>query len=281
MSEFQYYEFYSIDRPLSSKDKKEIGTWSSRTIPSSRKAIFTYSYGGFPKDENSVLLKYFDAFFYISNWGTKRLMFKFPKELVDFKALKQYQIEVLNDYENGMKVYKKKKHVVIEIYFTEEEGVGWLEEEQSWLENLISLRNEILREDYRSLFLIWFHAIKMKHDYEELKPNFAISQDFIPNNLKNLSSGLKTLIDFFEIDETTIKSISNHSLSIKKNLDVIKEQISLLPESTKDKILCKLLDEDIGLANELNQELKKTDKKTDKKEKVTKTKILLESVLNL
>jgi len=52
-------------------------------------------------------------------------------------------------------------------------------------------------------------------------------------------------------------------------------------ESIKDKILCKLLDEDIGLANELNQELKKTGKKTDKKRKATKTKILLKSVLNL
>ncbi len=278
MSEFQYYEFCSIDKPLSDKDRKEIGNWSSRTIPSSRKAVFTYSYGDFPKDEGSVLLKYFDAFFYIANWGTKKLMFKFPKELVDFKVLKQYEIEVLSDYEDGMKIYKKSNFVVVEIRFTEEGGFGWLDEEQPWLENLIPLRSEILREDYRSLFLIWLCAIKLKHENGDLKPNFSISQDFIPHNLKKLNTGLETLIDFFEIDEKLIKTIAKHSLNVKKKPDAVKEKISMLPEAIKDEILCKLLKEDNVLANRLYQELRKFDKKTDKKEKIKKKNIMLKNV---
>jgi len=37
MSEYQFYEFKAIDKPLSESDKKEIGSWSSRTNPTLRK----------------------------------------------------------------------------------------------------------------------------------------------------------------------------------------------------------------------------------------------------
>ncbi|GEM_PF-4001322 len=33
MSEYQFYEFKAIDKPLSESDKREIGSWSSRTNP--------------------------------------------------------------------------------------------------------------------------------------------------------------------------------------------------------------------------------------------------------
>ena len=96
MSEYQFYEFKAIDSPLSKKEKSEIGKWSSRTNPSNTGAIFTYSYSDFPKDEIEVVERYFDAMFYVSNWGTTQLIFKLPNSLIEVKQLKQYCSEGLD-----------------------------------------------------------------------------------------------------------------------------------------------------------------------------------------
>jgi hypothetical protein len=42
-------------------------------------AVFTYQFGDFHGRPEKVLEQYFDAMLYLANWGTKRLMFRFPK----------------------------------------------------------------------------------------------------------------------------------------------------------------------------------------------------------
>jgi hypothetical protein len=57
MSEYQYYEFLAIDRPLTADEKRRIGELSSRVKPTTNSASFTYSYGDFPGNEIEVLAK--------------------------------------------------------------------------------------------------------------------------------------------------------------------------------------------------------------------------------
>ena len=94
MSEFQYYEFYAIDRELTRQEREEVDNLSSRFSPTSRRAIFTYSYSSFKHNEESVLLEYFDFFLYISNWGTKRIIYKFPQEIVNYDEIKKYKPKI-------------------------------------------------------------------------------------------------------------------------------------------------------------------------------------------
>ena len=83
MSEYQYYEWQTIDRPLTASEQREVGGLSSHmdTVTSTQ-AIVTYSWGDFKHDPQKVLLKYFDAFLYDSNFGTRQLKFRLPKNLV-------------------------------------------------------------------------------------------------------------------------------------------------------------------------------------------------------
>ena len=83
MSEFQYLEFYSTT-PLSIEQRDYVSSLSSRSEVSLNRAVFKYSYSDFPADERQVLLSYFDMFLYLSNWGTRRLIFKLPKDLVNY-----------------------------------------------------------------------------------------------------------------------------------------------------------------------------------------------------
>ena len=61
MSEYQYYEFQTIDRPLTSKEQAEIRELSSRVKMTPTQAIFLYNYGSFHNKPEEVLTKYFDA----------------------------------------------------------------------------------------------------------------------------------------------------------------------------------------------------------------------------
>src|SRR5436189_2815992 len=90
MSEYQYYEFQAIDRPLTEKEMEELGALSSRAEITSTSFTNEYNYGDFRGDVDKVLAKYFDAHLYVANWGTHRLMFRLPGELVDVEAMRPY-----------------------------------------------------------------------------------------------------------------------------------------------------------------------------------------------
>ena len=47
MSEYQYYEFQAIDRPLTAKEQQEIKALSSRAQVTPTQATFLYHYGDF------------------------------------------------------------------------------------------------------------------------------------------------------------------------------------------------------------------------------------------
>ena len=83
MSEYQYYEWQTVDRLLTSKEQSEVSGLSSHIEVSSSRALVTYNWGGFKHDPKKVLLKYFDAHFYMANWGTRHLMFRFPHGLLN------------------------------------------------------------------------------------------------------------------------------------------------------------------------------------------------------
>ena len=92
MSEYQYYEFQAIDRPLTKTERNYVKDFSSRVKPTSTTAIFTYSRGDFPGNPLSVLGKCFDAMLYTANWGSYQLAFRFPKSAINISALKPYCI---------------------------------------------------------------------------------------------------------------------------------------------------------------------------------------------
>jgi len=90
MSEYQYYEFRTIDRPQTPEEQAAVGKLSSRVDLSPTHASFVYNYSDFPGRAEDILVRYFDAMFYIANWGSCQLMFRFPKKLLDMAQLQIY-----------------------------------------------------------------------------------------------------------------------------------------------------------------------------------------------
>ncbi|MCC3506412.1 MULTISPECIES: hypothetical protein [unclassified Microcoleus] len=261
MSEYQYYEFQSVDRRLTQSEQEAISKLSSRAQISSSRAIFVYSYGDLPGNEKQLLIKYFDAMFYIANWGSLQLMFRFPKGLIDIELMRKYCVEDI------VEVSEINNFVVLEISINEEEGFnGWIEGEGN-LSSLIGLRQEILQGDYRLLYLAWLKGITYldelddededddeeneddENDEEGLEPP-------VPPNFGKLSSSLQAFIDIFEVDEHLLKAAISASVA-KPSIpeSSIKEAIKKLNRSEVDTFLLRLLKGESNLSIELSKKL--------------------------
>lgn len=148
MSEYQYYEFCSLHAPLTADARKEMQALSSRTKTSTHGAAYLYNYGGsFRGNIKKLLLKYFDVFFYISNFGSLQLIFKYTKKDIDENELQKYCVKHLIQCETTP------NSVLLDIHFTNEEGFGWVEGE-GMLSDLLPLYNEIKAKNYQFLNLM-------------------------------------------------------------------------------------------------------------------------------
>lgn len=260
MSEYQYYEFQSVDRPLTKSEQEAISKLSSRAQISSSRAIFLYNYGDFPGQEKQVLIKYFDAMFYIANWGSLQLMFRFPKGLIDIELMQKYCVEDI------VEVSEINDFVILEISINEEEGFdGWIEGEGK-LSSLIGLRQEILRGDYRLLYLAWLKGITYLDELDDEDEDERDDDDEnddkegleppVPPNFGKLSSSLQSFVDIFELDEHLLKAAISASVT-KASIpeSSIKEAIKKLDRSEVDTFLLRLLKGESNLSIELRNKL--------------------------
>lgn len=84
--------------------------------------------------------------FYIANWGTWQLMFRFPKSLVNLDWFRPYELE------DAIAISVSSQYVVLNIEIHEDGGGGWVEGE-GWLPRLLPLRDDLLSGDMRLLYL--------------------------------------------------------------------------------------------------------------------------------
>ena len=66
MSEYQYYEFLAIDRPLTPAQMSELRAHSTRAHITATGFVNEYHWGSFKGDEHAWMERYFDAFLYLS-----------------------------------------------------------------------------------------------------------------------------------------------------------------------------------------------------------------------
>ena len=197
MSEYQYYEWQTIDRPLNASEQREVdGLSSHMDTVTSTQAIVTYSWGDFKHDPKEVLLKYFDAFLYDSNFGSRTLLFRLPKNLVDVPSIQPYL------FEDRIMLEEHGKYFVLEIQFNEDSDFFEWVESDSVLGQLTPLREQLLQGDTRMLYLAWLKVVSMD-DPEVMEEE---PEPPIPAGLKHLNASLQAFAEFFEIDPHLISA---------------------------------------------------------------------------
>ena len=248
MSEYQYYEFQAIDRPLTQEERAAICELSSRVKPTATTASFNYSYGNFRGDPKQVLARYFDIMYYITNWGTQQLMFRFPTSLINRETIELYCID------NYISLSFAGDWAILDWEFSQEEGFNdWIEGE-GILSELIGLRQEILQQDYRGLYLAWLKAIDLYEGYIDIDKTQL--EPPLPPGLNQLSASQKAFIEIVELDEHLL----NVACASSGKLTTISKQtwqqaISQLSASERQDFLLRLAKGEPNLSAKFKQKL--------------------------
>jgi len=249
VSEYQYYEFRALDRRLTDSEIAQLGRLSSHAEIMPTGLIVVYDYGDFRADPCKIMDKYFDAFLYVSNWGTRRLIFRLPRRLVDLRSLKV----LCHGEELTLKV--RKHHVLIEFCSEDEEMGGW-EEGEGWMDSLVGLRDELLAGDYRSLTLALLLGIQHgEYDDDHRLPPLS-------PGLSDLSDSLRSLAEFLRIDYALIDAAGRLGGGVPPSRPSQQDYaawIAKVPEPDKNRLLLQLLGgDDLHVRAELVQRYQET-----------------------
>ena len=244
MSEYQYYEFQAIDRPLTDKEMGELRSYSTRARITPASFVNDYSWGSFKGNADAWMEKYFDAFLYIANWGTHVFKLCLPSRLLDPAIAKEYC--------GGDSAFVREKagKVVLSFVSEDEEGGDWVEGE-GHLSSMISVRAELARGDLRALYLGWLlRAQSGELDDEDVEP-------LLPPGLGQLSASLESLAEFLRLDGDLLHVAAEASLSLEDsalNHDEIRAWVGKLATEEKDALIANLIvDSDHALVTELLQ----------------------------
>ncbi|QSQ28392.1 hypothetical protein JY651_35575 [Pyxidicoccus parkwayensis] len=246
MSEYQYYEFQAVDRPLTSKEQAELRALSTRAEISATRFTNVYHYGDFKGAPHQMMERYFDAHIYTANWGTRVFMLRLPRKRFDPRLAAPY---LTND--QGISLQTTRTHVIL-TFAVEEEPGEWDETEAPELAELLPLRADLLAGDPRCLYLGWLRAVAAGVlDDEEVEPP-------VPPGMKPPSGALDSLARFLDIDPALLQvatAASPHAAArLSPSRDVLAAWVKALPSQEKDALLLRLVEgQDPHLGAELLQ----------------------------
>jgi hypothetical protein len=264
MSEFQHYEFRTVNRVLSKKEVDEVNTWSSRGDVTQTSAKFIYNYGDFKQNVEKCLVGYFDMMLYHANFGCRRIMFRFPAQLIDGSVISKYEWgENGKDHQHHIKIYKKNGFLIIDIEENLEDGYDeWIESE-GVLAGITGLWTEIMNGNYACLYLIWLEFATQylesisENDDDDDDENFDLEEPPIPSGLKKPSAALSNFMHFWDITDDMRMAAAQKSSSnnVEKDTDLAK-YIAKLTDVEKTEFLAKFLQEEPFLHAKLVQKLR-------------------------
>lgn len=251
MSEYQYYEFRAIDRSLTKEEMAELRAVSTRAVITPTSFTNEYNYGNFRGDPEKLVEKYFDAFVYVTNWGTHQFMLRLPSGLIDRDLASEYAVD------EHLDVYTKGDHVILDFQSQDEGGGGW-EEGEGWLDALVPLRDDLQRGDLRALYLGWLAYASwgpITGDDDEIAEEDEEVEPPVPPGLGKLSPPLRKLAEFLRIDDDLLKVAATASGERREapstNADLAR-WVSTLPDSEKNAALIQLMEgEDIRVRADL------------------------------
>ncbi|MEU4777332.1 hypothetical protein [Micromonospora sp. NPDC023633] len=233
MSEYQYYEFAAVDRPLTSRDQAELRSLSTRADITATSFVNTYEWGNFKGDPRTLMERYFDAHLYLANWGTRQLMLRLPKHVLDPATVAQYcRGDRASAWTAGM-------HVIIDLHDEDEDGTDeWDLDGHGLLASIIPVRAGLAAGDLRLLYLAWLRCVQSEEiaDDEPEPP--------VPAGLGTLDAPLTAVAEFLRIDPDLIAAAAAGSAppaSGEPTAAQIRTWVVGLPARDKDAVLTDLI----------------------------------------
>lgn len=233
MSEYQYYEFVAIDRPLTVAEQAELRAVSTRGRISASSFVNDYQWGDLKADPREWMERYFDAHLYLANWGSRRIALRLPVQLLDPQLAAEYCVG------RAASSWNTDEHVILDLYSRDDEGGDdeWWEDEGA-LASIVPVRAELAAGDQRLLYLAWLLCVQNEElDEDELEPP-------VPAGLAELSGPLQRLADFLRLDEELLDVAAEASAALTEETPstvALTKWAKQLPAADKDDVIVRLL----------------------------------------
>ena len=253
MSEYQRYEFMTIDRPLTRVQLDAVNDLSSHIEASSTHALIEYHWGDFKHDPIDVLHKYFDGFLYWANWGSPQLAFRFPHGILPVDLIDGY------DLDDFVTFTRYPDYDILDIEFGEMEAPDeWIDYE---LGSLIALRDELMEGDLRALYIVWLAGQQMIEGYNEEEDDeeedYEISVPPVPPAFGTLTAAQQALAELLRVPQELLVATARHSKAVVSSTgDDFTAWVKLLPPDRQNDYLVRLAYNEPGLSRLFVRELR-------------------------
>lgn len=245
MSEYQYYEFQAIDRPLDSAALEALRSISSRARITAASFVNHYEWGDFKGEPRELMEQWFDLHLYFTNWGTRRLMMRLPGHLVDRKALAPFLCDV-----DWIEAWSSGGNLIVDLFWEEGEPDDEWDDGSGWLAALAPLRADLIGGDLRLFYLVWLMAVQ-----EELVPDEAIEP--LPG-IGPLTGALEALSDFFAIDADLVRAAAESGAGdAAPSEEALQDALAAITEEEKAALLRRVLEGDGHVAGELKRMIRR------------------------
>ncbi len=241
MSEYQYYEFLAIDRPLDGHAQQELRAVSSRAQITATQFVNTYQWGNLRGDPRVLMASYFDAFLYLANWGTRQLMFRLPSSVLGLEVVTRYCAT------DTACAWTAGDSVIVSLTSEQEED-DWDDSAEGSLGSIVPVRAELAMGDRRLLYLAWLLSVGAGEvDETEFEPP-------VPPGLRELSRPLRAVVEFLRLDEGLLSAAAEASeplTSIDSSAGHVRRWVAGLPAREKEDMLVRLVSGDVDASREL------------------------------
>ena len=236
MSEYQFYEFLAVDRPLDPRQLDEVRSLSTRADITPSSFVNAYHWGNFHGDPRAMMERYYDAHLYLTNWGTREVMLRLPVSVLDPDTVGAYCLT------DSSTAWTSSGNVIVALTrdgdgdddFFDEDGHGLLG-------SIVSVRGELAAGDLRPLYLAWLHSVaEGELDDDEVEPP-------VPANLAAPSAGQRSLVDFIRLDHSLLDAAAEGSRSrdiSRPTKAQLTAWVRALPSIEKDALLVGLMREE-------------------------------------
>jgi hypothetical protein len=246
VSEYQSYEFVALDRPLTAAEMAELRSISTRAQITPARFVNEYHWGNLKADPAELLARYFDVHVYFANWGSRRLMFRLPRPMVDLEDLRTC-------VPGGPVTLTVTEHqVVLDLWSeTEEPEEEWFEDGQL-LASLTPLRAELLRGDRRVAYLAWLLAAQAG----ELDPDTP--EPRVAHGLDAPSASLAALTSFLRVDPDLLAAAAEAGVEDTDEMERFRSWVERFPAREQQRWLLRAVDDlDLAVGSALLSEFRR------------------------
>jgi FtsZ-interacting cell division protein YlmF len=238
MSEYQYYEFRAVDRPLTNQQIRDLRRYSSRAEITATTFSVEYDWGEFKGNPNQWMERYFDAFVHFANLGSRWLMLRIPSHQVGSEIVSEYCDD---DY---LSFTVDDKNLILSFRSDDEDG-DWVDGD-GWLSSLVALRADLINGDHRCLYLAWLRSIQGWANESDGEEHDLIEPP-VPAGLRTLNTQLEGFAEFLGIDVDLIAAAAEQSedqAQLHLSSAEIMTWVRTLSPAEKDSVLLQIIEED-------------------------------------